>query len=89
MQDIGIDLGTATTIVYVYGKGVVLQEPSVVAINTKDGSVLSVGDDAHKMIGKTPGHIRALYTLESGVISDYKVAQEMVKYFIQKICKNT
>lgn len=89
MQDIGIDLGTATTIVYVHGYGVVLKEPSVVAVNTKDGSILSVGEDAHKMLGKTPGHIKALYPLESGVISDYKVAQEMVKYFIQKICKKT
>lgn len=89
MQDIGIDLGTATTIVYVHDDGVVLKEPSVVAINTKNDSILSVGEDAHKMIGKTPGHITAMYPLENGVISDYKVAQEMVKYFVKKICKTT
>ena len=89
MQDIGIDLGTSSTIVYVGGKGIVLCEPSVVAINIKDESILTVGDEAYKMLGKTPGRIRAMYPLENGVISDYKAAQAMVKYFINKICKNS
>lgn len=89
MQDIGIDLGTSSTIIYVNGKDIILKEPSVVAISLKDERILSVGEDAYKMIGKTPGKIMAMYPLESGVISDYKAAQAMVKYFIQKVSKSS
>ena len=89
MQDIGIDLGTSSTIIYVSGNDIILKEPSVVAINLKDECILSVGEDAYKMIGKTPGKIKAMFPLESGVISDYKAAQAMVKYFVQKISKTS
>lgn len=83
--DIGIDLGTANVIVYVSGKGIVLEEPSVVAIDKKTKSVLAVGEEARRMIGKTPGHICAIRPLREGVISDYDVTEKMLKYFIDKI----
>lgn len=87
-MDVGIDLGTSTVIVYVNGEGVVLKEPSVVAVNTKTGAIISVGEEAHKMIGKTPSHIEAIRPLSKGVVCDYKMTEEMVKYFIKKICKD-
>ena len=85
-QDVGIDLGTATVIVYVKGKGIVLREPSVVAVNNNSGDVLAVGGEARKMLGRTPGNIIATRPLRDGVISDYTVTEKMLKYFINKVC---
>ena len=84
-QDIGIDLGTATVIAYVKGKGIVLREPSVVAVNNLTGDVLAVGHEARRMLGRTPGNIVATRPLRDGVISDYTVTEKMLKYFISKI----
>ncbi|MBP3596124.1 MAG: rod shape-determining protein [Clostridia bacterium] len=88
-QDIGIDLGTATVIAYIKGKGIVLREPSVVAVNNVTGEVLAVGHEARRMLGRTPGNIVATRPLRDGVISDYTVTEKMLKYFIHKICKRT
>lgn len=82
---IGIDLGTATVLVYVKGKGIVLKEPSVVAIDTKTKKVLAVGEEARRMIGRTPGNIVAIRPLRDGVISDYDITEKMLKYFIDKV----
>ncbi len=87
-QDIGIDLGTATILVYVKGKGVVLKEPSVVAIDTNTGRVLKVGLEAQNMIGRTPGNIVAIRPLRDGVISDFDTTEKMIRYFLKKVCKN-
>ncbi len=84
-QDIGIDLGTASVIAYVKGKGIVLREPSVVAVNNITGEVLAVGHEARRMLGRTPGNIVAIRPLREGVISDYTVTEKMLKYFIRKI----
>lgn len=84
-KDIGIDLGTANTLVYVAGEGIVINEPSVVAINKKTGQVLAIGTEAKRMVGKTPGHIVATRPLVDGVISDYDVTEQMLKYFIGKV----
>ena len=86
-KDMAIDLGTANTLVYVSGKGVVLNEPSVVAVANINGrtEVLSVGNDAKQMLGRTPGHINAIRPLRDGVIADFEVAEEMIKYFIKKV----
>ncbi|OGY36567.1 MAG: rod shape-determining protein [Candidatus Andersenbacteria bacterium RIFCSPHIGHO2_12_FULL_45_11b] len=84
-QDIGIDLGTANTLVYVRGKGVVINEPSVVAINKKTNEVLAIGKEAQRMVGKTPAHIVAIRPLRHGVISDFEVTEQMLSYFIQKV----
>jgi len=83
-QDIGIDLGTANTLVYVKDRGVVLNEPSVVAINQKTKRILSIGEEAEKMVGRTPSYIVAIRPLADGVISDFEVTEQMLKYFIQK-----
>lgn len=88
-HDLGIDLGTANTLVYVRGKGIVINEPSVVAINTKTDRVLAVGGDAKKMIGKTPGHIAVSRPLVNGIISDFEVTEKMLKYFIDKVHKES
>ncbi len=85
-QDIGIDLGTATVIAYVKGKGIVLREPSVVAVDKNNGHVLAVGREARKMLGRTPGNIVATRPLRDGVISDYTVTEKMLKYFIDRVC---
>ncbi len=85
-QDIGIDLGTATILVYVKGKGIVLREPSVVAIDKNTNEVLAVGQEARKMLGRTPGNIVAIRPLKDGVISDYTITEKMLKYFINKVC---
>ena len=85
-QDVGIDLGTATVIVYIKGKGIVLREPSVVAVNKNTGDVLAVGSEARRMLGRTPGDIVATRPLKDGVISDYTVTEKMLKYFIKKVC---
>ena len=83
--EIGIDVGTASVLVYVKNKGIVLNEPSVVAIDTTTGNVLAVGEEARMMLGRTPGSIVAIRPLREGVISDYQVTEKMLKYFIDKI----
>jgi rod shape-determining protein MreB len=83
-EDIAIDLGTANSEVYVRGRGIVIQEPSVVAINQKTGQILAVGIEAKKMVGRTPSHIIAVRPLRSGVISDFETTEQMLKYFIDK-----
>jgi len=84
-KDVGIDLGTATTLVYVRGKGIIINEPSVVAINQKTGQVLAIGDEAKKMVGRTPAYISAIRPLREGVISDFEVTEQMLRYFIHKV----
>lgn len=84
-QDIGIDLGTANTLVYVRGRGIVINEPSVVAINQRTGQILAIGREAKKMVGKTPGHIVAIRPLVDGVVSDFEITQQMLRYFIGKV----
>jgi len=86
-QDIAIDLGTATTLVYVRGRGIVIFEPSVVAVNQKTGQILAIGSEAKKMVGRTPAHIVATRPLVKGVISDFEVTEQMLKYFIEKVQK--
>jgi len=86
-EDVAIDLGTANTKVYVKGRGIVIQEPSVVAINQKTGQILAVGSEAKKMVGRTPAHIIAIRPLRSGVISDFETTEQMLKYFIEKTRK--
>ena len=84
-KDLGIDLGTANTLVYVRGEGIVINEPSVVALNQKTGQVVAIGNDAKKMVGRTPAHIVASRPLVEGVISDFEVTAEMLNYFIKKV----
>lgn len=84
-RDMGIDLGTANTLVYVKDKGIIINEPSVVAINTRNDQILAVGEEAQRMIGKTPAHIVASRPLINGVISDFEVSEKMLKYFIDKV----
>ncbi len=90
-QDMAIDLGTANTLVYVKGRGVILSEPSVVAYHVKDGGkkVLAVGEDAKLMLGRTPGSIEAIRPMREGVIADFDVAEEMIKHFIRKVHKRS
>ncbi|MDF2592920.1 MAG: cell shape determining protein MreB/Mrl family [Clostridia bacterium] len=83
-QDIGIDLGTASVLVYIKGRGIVLQEPSVVAIDRNTNKILAVGEEARLMLGRTPGNIVAIRPLKEGVISDYEVTEKMLRYFIDK-----
>lgn len=87
-NDLGIDLGAATVLVYMKGKGIVLKEPSVVAMNKNTGKVLAVGEEARKMIGRTPGNIVAVRPLKDGVISDYDVTEKMLQELINKVCGN-
>lgn len=84
-KDIGIDLGTANSLVYVRGRGIVINEPSVVAVNQKTGQIVAIGAEAKKMVGRTPGHISAVRPLVEGIISDFEVTEEMLRYFIQKV----
>jgi len=88
-RDMAIDLGTANTLVYVRGKGIVLNEPSVVAVNQDTGAVLAVGTEAKKMIGRTPGSIVAIRPLKDGVIADFDTTALMIKYFIRQVHKRT
>ncbi|MDD3679029.1 MAG: rod shape-determining protein [Patescibacteria group bacterium] len=88
-HDIGVDLGTANTLVYVKGKGIVINEPSVVAMNTKTRQVLAVGEDAKAMVGRTPANIVASRPLVDGVVSDFEITEYMLKYFIEKVHKET
>ena len=84
-RDIGIDLGTANTLVYVRGRGIVINEPSVVAVNKKTGQIIAIGSEAQKMVGRTPGFIVASRPLVSGVVSDFEVTEQMLKFFIDKV----
>ena len=90
-QDMAIDLGTANTLVYVKGRGIILSEPSVVAYHVKDGvkKVLAVGEDANLMLGRTPGSIEAIRPMREGVIADFDTAEEMIKHFIRKVHKRS
>lgn len=88
-MDIGIDLGTASVLVYIKGKGIVIQEPSVVAIDTNTNKILEVGEEARKMLGRTPGNIVAIRPLRDGVISDFDITEKMLKYFIKKAVGNS
>ena len=85
-EEVGIDLGTANVLVYIKGKGIVLNEPSVVAINRDTDEILAVGEEARLMLGRTPANIIAVRPLRDGVISDYDVTERMLKYFIRKSC---
>ena len=84
-RDMAVDLGTANTLVYVRGRGIVLNEPSVVALNTNTGAIVAVGVEAKRMIGRTPGNIVAVRPLKDGVIADFDVTERMLRYFIQKV----
>ncbi len=88
-KDIGIDLGTANTLVYVKGKGIVINEPSVVAVNQKTKQILAIGEEAKKMVGRTPSHIVAHRPLVDGVISDFEITEQMLRYFIEKVSQAT
>ncbi len=88
-HDIGIDLGTANTLVYVRGRGIVINEPSVVAFNQKTGQVVAVGEAARRMVGRTPAHIVAIRPLVEGVISDFEITEEMLSYFIKRVHSDT
>lgn len=88
-QDVGIDLGTATVLVYVKGKGIVLKEPSVVAIDSYTKKVLAVGEEARRMVGRTPSNIVAIRPLKDGVISDYETTEKMIKYFLSRVIKSS
>ena len=86
-SDMAVDLGTANTLVYVKGRGIVLNEPSVVAITDEKGKkqVLAVGEEAKQMLGRTPGYIQAIRPLRDGVIAEFHIAEEMIKHFIRKV----
>jgi rod shape-determining protein MreB len=88
-KDLGIDLGTANTLVFAKGKGILIQEPSVVAVNIRNGQVLAVGEEARAMIGKTPPHILVTRPLQRGIIADFEVTEKMLRYFIDKIHRDT
>lgn len=81
----GVDLGTSNTLVYVRGRGIVMNEPSVVAVNTKNDKIIAIGQDAKRMVGKTPGHITAIRPLVKGVVSDFEATEKMLQYFIEKV----
>jgi len=87
-RDLGIDLGTANTLVYVRGRGIIINEPSVVAINNQSKAVLAVGEEAKQMIGRTPGSIVAIRPMKDGVIADFEVTQAMLRYFVEKSVSN-
>ena len=84
-RDMAVDLGTANTLVYVRGRGIVLNEPSVVAVNVKDGRPLAVGAEAKRMIGRTPSNIQAIRPLKDGVIADFEICEKMLRYFIHRV----
>src|SRR6516164_7047929 len=84
-RDMAVDLGTANTLIYVRGHGIVLNEPSVVAVNVRDGRPLAVGLEAKRMIGRTPSHIQAIRPLKDGVIADFEICEKMLRYFIHKV----
>lgn len=84
-KNVGIDLGTANSLVYLAGRGIVINEPSITAVNAKTNQILAIGEDAKKMIGRTPAHINVVRPLVNGVISDFEVAQEMLRHFLRKL----
>src|SRR6266513_2221177 len=84
-RDMAVDLGTANTLVYVRGRGIVLNEPSVVAVNVRDGRPLAVGSEAKRMVGRTPSHIQSVRPLKDGVIADFEICEKMLRYFIQRV----
>ena len=84
-RDMAVDLGTANTLVYVRGEGIVLNEPSVVAVNVHTGEPLAVGAEAKRMIGRTPSHIQAVRPLKDGVIADFDICEKMLRYFIERV----
>ena len=84
-RDMAVDLGTANTVVYVRGQGIVLDEPSIVAINTRTQQLLAVGQEAKRMLGRTPAHIQAIRPLKDGVIADFDMCEKMLRYFIQRV----
>jgi len=84
-RDLAIDLGTANTVVYVRGQGIVLNEPSIVSLNTRNGQILAVGAEAKRMLGRTPSHIEAIRPLKDGVIADFDICEKMLRYFIQRV----
>lgn len=84
-KEIGIDLGTANTLIYVKGRGIVINEPSIVAINTRTEQILAVGNEAKTMLGKTPTHIITTRPLTNGIISDFEVTEKMLRYFMDKV----
>lgn len=86
-RDIGIDLGTANTLVYVRGSGIVINEPSVVAIDTRSKAILAIGDEAKRMVGRSPSHIVAIRPLVDGVVSNFEVTEQMLRYFLDKVLK--
>ncbi|MFC7684531.1 rod shape-determining protein [Ureibacillus sp. GCM10028918] len=88
-KDVGIDLGTANTLVFIKGKGIVLREPSVVAKNTKTGDIVAVGNDAKNMIGRTPGSIVAIRPMKDGVIADFDITTSMIQYYLKQALKNS
>lgn len=88
-HDIGIDLGTANTLVYVRGKGIIINEPSVVAVNTRTNQILAIGQEAKNMVGRTPSHIIAHRPLVDGVVSDFEITEQMLRYFIEKVHRET
>lgn len=88
-QDLGIDLGTANTLVYVKGKGIVINEPSVVAVNQRTKQILAIGSEAQRMVGRTPAHIVATRPLVDGVVSDFEITEAMLRYFIDKVHNQT
>jgi len=88
-MDMAIDLGTANSLVYVKDKGIIINEPSVVALNNKTGQILAIGDEARKMVGRTPAYITATRPLVNGVISDFEVTEQMMKYFIEKAANSS
>src|SRR3989344_6397441 len=83
-HDLGVDLGTANSLVYARGRGIIINEPSVVAINQKTGQVLAIGQEAKSMVGRTPAHITAVRPLVHGVVSDFEVTERMLRYFFDK-----
>ena len=83
-KDVGIDLGTANFLVYAKGKGIVVSEPSLAAVNNKTGQILAIGEEAKKMLGRTPAHIDVIRPLVNGVISNFEITQEIIRYFIKK-----
>ncbi|HPN14816.1 MAG TPA: rod shape-determining protein, partial [bacterium] len=86
--DLGIDLGTSTTYIYAKGRGIVVNEPSVVAVNLRNGQVLSIGHEAKTMLGKTPAHVQMSKPIQRGIISDFEVAEKMLRYFFNKITRD-
>src|SRR3989339_1856699 len=88
-KDIAVDLGTANTLLYVKGRGVIINEPSVVAVNTRTEQILAVGNEAKEMLGKTPPHIITSRPLVNGIISDFEVTEKMLRYFFDKIYEDS